>query len=99
MLMSFELSMPGINTWNGKWTGEGKKYVRVQNVMKKDNVKPGDYGYNFGDGWYASVTVKQVDSKTASKLRRASAGFCGYDWMISEIKQHGRILTLKERRV
>jgi hypothetical protein len=70
----------------------------VENVVKKWNVKPGHYSYDFGDGWRASVTVRQVDEKNARKLRRQSAGFCGYDWMIREIKEHGRILTLQERQ-
>jgi hypothetical protein len=97
MLMAFELSMPGCGSWNGRWTGEGRPYVRVENITKKWDVKPGRHSYDFGDGWRASVTVRQVDGKTAAKLRRQSAGFCGYDWMINEIKNHGRILTLQER--
>ena len=96
-MMAFELSMPGVASWNGRWTGEKRPYVRVENVTKKWDVKTGRYGYDFGDGWRASVTVRQVDGQTARKLRRQSAGFCGYDWMIREIKEHGRILTLQER--
>ena len=97
MLMAFELNMPKVASWNGRWSGEGRPYVRVENVTKKQAVQPGRYGYDFGDGWRASVTVKQVDSPTARKLRRKSAGFCGYDWMIREIKKYGRILTRQER--
>ena len=98
MLMAFELSMPGVASWNGRWTGEGRPYVRVENVTKMRDVKPGQYGYDFGDGWRAFVTVRQVDGATARKLRRQSAGFCGYDWMIREIKEYGRILTIQERK-
>jgi hypothetical protein len=97
MLLAFELSMPGVNSWNGRWSGEQKPHVKVLNVGAKCLAKPGRYGYDFGDGWRASVTVREVDGKTARKLRRESAGFCGYDWMCDEIRFDGRIKTLAER--
>ena len=97
MLLAFELSMPGCNSWNGRWTGEAKHYVRVVNTGKHSAVKPGRYEYDFGDGWRAAVDVRQVDAKTARQLRRGSAGFCGYDWMIDDIRTHGRIKTRAER--
>lgn len=98
MLLSFELSMPGVASANGKWTGASKRYVRVENVPKKSLAKPGYYVYDFGDGWRASVTVREVDGATARKLRRLSDGFCGYDWMISDIRQYGRIRSLSEKQ-
>ena len=97
MLMAFELSMPGVNSWNGRWSGEAKRHVKVMHVGKGSLAKPGLYGYDFGDGWRASVTVREVDGQTARKLRRESDGFCGYDWMCDEIRFHGRIKTLSER--
>ena len=41
MILSFELSMPNNNAWNGKWTGEGTLYAIVKNFGrgKKANVK------------------------------------------------------------
>jgi hypothetical protein len=97
MLLAFELSMPGVNSWNGRWTGERQSYVKVINVGAKSLAQPGRYAYDFGDGWRAAVTVRLVDSQTARKLRRKSAGFCGYDWMCNEICHYGRIKTLAER--
>lgn len=97
MLMAFELSMPGVNSWNGRWTGESKQHVKVLSVGAKCLALPGRYTYNFGDGWMAAVTVRTVDGATARKLRKASDGFCGYDWMIDEIRFLGRIRTLAER--
>lgn len=97
MLLSFELSMPGVNSWNGRWTGESKPHARVLKVGSGCKAKPGRYEYDFGDGWRAAVTVRQVDGATARKLRKDSAGFCGYDWMIDEIRFDGRIKTLAER--
>lgn len=55
------------------------------------------YRYAFGDGWTACVTVREVDAKEARRLRRQSGGFCGYDWMIREIENHGRIRPFDER--
>lgn len=101
-LIAFELSMPNNNAWNGKWTGAGNLYCRVESIRSKEVVErvlaDTGYYYNFGDGWGAHVAVHEVDAATARKLRKASKGFCGYDWMIEQIKQHGRILKLDEQR-
>ena len=57
----------------------------------------GYYSYDFGDGWRAGVTVREITSTAARKLRKQSRGFCGYNWMVDEITTHGRIKTLAER--
>ena len=93
--------MPNNNAWNGKWTGADNFYVRVENFgrTKKANnraqelIDAGSFYYNFGDGWGASVAIKEVDSTQARKLRKKSMGFCGYDWMIDSIKLYGDIRT------
>ena len=59
-------------------------------------VDGGPYYHDFGDGWGASVSAKIVDDAEARRLTRKSAGFCGYDWMLDEIREHGRILTRAE---
>jgi hypothetical protein len=95
MLIAFELSMPNIGSWNGKWTGEDRPYVRVKNVTKKSRaeeiLKEESFYYNFGDGWGASVRVRSVDKNEARKLRKKTAGFSGYDWMITSIIDHNEI--------
>jgi hypothetical protein len=99
MLVSFELSMPSNNSWNGRWTGEGRLYARVVNVgaSKKAREKYekliGYHTYSFGDGWRAAITVREVTSGAARKLRKDSQGFCGYDWMIASLRQWGKILA------
>ncbi len=101
MILSFELSMPNVNSWNGKWSGEGTLYAIVKNFgrSKKADDKAqnildkGYYHYNFGDGWSAGISVRQVDTKEAAKLRRKSSGFCGYDWMVKSIEENGTIKT------
>lgn len=99
----FKLTMPNNNSWNGKWTGEGKLYCHVrsykENIGKKlENVlsTSGCY-YDFGDGWGAYVSVEECSSSEKQQYRKRSEGFCGYDWMIDEIEEYGRILTREER--
>ena len=97
MLIAFELSMPNNNAWNGRWSGEGRVYARVRNVgqSKKARAKwealasERRFLHHFGDGWTACVTVREVDAKTARDLRKRSVGFCGYDWMIDNIRLYG----------
>ncbi len=99
MLIAFELSMPSNNSWNGKWSGEDDCYIRVLNAghSKKARAKwqpiidQGYFTYNFGDGWMAAVSVREVDRMEARKLLKISAGFCGYDWMIESIRFDGDI--------
>lgn len=98
MNLAFELSMPNNNAWNGKWSGAGKLYVVVRSVARPSPEIVGrDFYYAFGDGWAASVSVREVVPGEAKYLRAHSAGFCGYDWMIADILAHGRIRTAEER--
>ena len=100
MLICFKLSMPNVGSWNGKWTDANTFYARVINFgqSKKMDEKAkvildkGYYHYNFGDGWSAGISVSQVDAKEAASIRRKSAGFYGYDWMIQSIKDNNKIV-------
>lgn len=94
ILMAFELSMPSAGSWNGKWTGEGRPYIRVRKVdiqKAASLLKEGSFDYRWDDGWCACVSVRQVDSKEAAKLRKKSIGFLSYDWMIDSILDKGCI--------
>jgi len=98
----FKLSMPNVGSWNGKWTGADNFYCRARSYApKSEKIKnvlasPNHY-YNFGDGWGTSINVEECTAKEAARFKRISVGFFGYDWMIDEIEEYGRILTLKER--
>lgn len=104
MHISFDLSMPNNNSWNGRWSGEGRKYVRVLTVSNAKKTREkfeklfGGHYYNFGDGWGASVEVKEVTGAEKRKLVKESAGFCGYDWMIDSLRYYGKILNEQQRR-
>jgi len=99
-MLSFKLTMPNIGSWNGRWTGEEKLYYRTRKLSKQKEIELDgkNFYYNFGDGWGVNVHVELVDAREAQRRRKRSAGFCGYEWMIDEIIEHGRILTLEERR-
>lgn len=93
-MIVFYLDMPGKASWNGKWSGEGKIFAKV----RTDSSVPSEYigqsfNYRWDDGWEACVTVEKVTSKEANKIRKQSAGFCGYEWMIDSIIDHGYIIT------
>jgi len=96
MTLAFILTMPGNNSWNGKWSGDGKCYAVVRSYTGKrakrlELIAGHSFGYNFGDGWFARVEVKTVDASESRRLRKASQGFCGYDWMIDSIVEDGKI--------
>ena len=95
----FTLSMPGCSSWNGRWSGEDRVYAMRHKFTSAKGIEQAQqilareyYSYNFGDGWRAGISVKQVDSITAKKIMSKSAGFCGYDWMVESILSNGDIL-------
>ena len=92
MILCFKLSMPNNNSWNGKWTGEGRFYAKVVSFQgnkriekAKKILEKGYFSYSFGDGWRAGIDVTQVEAKDSASTRRKSMGFCGYDWMVDSI--------------
>jgi len=99
MLIEFKLSMPNIGSWNKKWSGEENYYSRIisfRGKAKKEKANKillqENFYYNFGDGWGAMVSVRQVNSRDAVKIRKKSNGFYGYDWMINSIIEKGDIV-------
>lgn len=103
-LISFQLTMPNAGSWNGRWSGEGKKYYVIENISTRylnsqEHFKlllennHDSWHYSWGDGWGANVTAEIIDASEAKKRRKESAGFCGYEWMIKAIKYHGEINT------
>ena len=98
MIIAFKLSMPNAGSWNGKWSGAGREYVVTRTFRSKESkevaksiLEKSYFHYNFGDGWSAGVSVSRVDSREAARLRRNSAGFAGYDWMVESIIDRGEI--------
>lgn len=104
--LSFELTMPNVGSWNGKWTGADKKYIITKSVTDKffksdilpllppDKTSESFY-YNFGDGWGANVHMEIVDATEKKKRQKQSKGFAGYDWMVKSILMKGTIEPFK----
>lgn len=106
-IISFELTMPNVGSWNGKWTGAERKYYVIKSVSEKylknqeflkTLIEKGhdSFYYNFGDGWGANVELQIINSREATIRRKHSAGFCGYEWMIDSILHYGDILSNRQ---
>lgn len=104
MIVSFELTMPKVGSWNGKWSGEENKYFEIRSFSKKEIENSGSllnlivmpsksFYYNFGDGWGANVKAEVINYPEAKKRRRISSGFCGYEWMIDSIIKNDKIIS------
>lgn len=94
--VGFFLTFPKVNTWNGKWTGEGDLHAIVKpyndrGIILYPDLKEGFYDYDFGDGWVAKVEVKFLTNKEARNVTKNTKGFCGYEWMIESIIKNGSI--------
>ena len=97
--VEFRLSMPGRNSWDGKWSGESKNYSIVREltgaeVAKLLELDPGEpdlskrrsWKHCWSDGWCAEVSARIVH--VLEELPK-SDGFNGYDWMIDNILAKG----------
>jgi len=108
-ILSFELTMPNVGSWNGKWTGADRKYYVIRKVSdrylkSKDHLKEliekgqDSWHYSWNDGWGANVRVQKIDSIEAAKRRKLSKGFAGYEWMINSILFYGEIMNDAQRK-
>lgn len=94
MILCFELSMPNVGSWNGKWSGASRYYAVTRTVPTEPGLRVLSrnlYHYSWGDGWGANVKVRRVTSAEARFIRKRSDGFCGYEWMVDSIITHGKI--------
>ena len=97
-MIVFEVTMPPVGAWNGRWSGADKRYIRTMDERKVPReCWNKDLYYRWDDGWGACVSVKRTKASEAKKLQMRSSGFCGYDWMIRSIIECGCILTDSER--
>ncbi len=97
MIIAFTLTMPGTNSWNGRWSGDEFLNARTrtlpnsQKARDKAKALTGSHYYNWPDGWAACVRVEIVDAAEARRIRRKTRGFAGYDWMIDSLLWCGEI--------
>ena len=70
--IEFSLTMPSIGSWNGRWSGEGRNYLKYKNLSKREMGFLGlggnkvfcekkSWGYRWDDGWGASVIARVPD--------------------------------------
>lgn len=69
MILSFELTMPNVGSWNSKWTGADKRYYVIKKISKRyfdaqeffaqlKQAGRDSFYYNFGDGWGQILLLK-----------------------------------------
>ena len=94
MKLQFELTMPNNNSWNGVDTGNtgGHFIYRDVDKRKADELIDKSFYYNFDDGWGANVAISK-------HRKQKSNGFRGYDWMVDEIIEFGKIFCVQDRRM
>lgn len=98
-ILVFQLTMPKVGSWKGNWSAESESYVIVKNFgiskialqKTQEMLDIRQWHHNFGDGWVACVTARKVAPSEAKKLKKASSGFFGYDWMVDSIIKNGSI--------
>jgi hypothetical protein len=99
MTLAFLLSMPHAASWNGKWSGEGQCYALLRKFPNKtaERIYAGSpYFYRWPDGWCAEVEVQKPNAADSRKLRKATKGFWGCEWMVDSIFLRGKILADRE---
>jgi hypothetical protein len=93
--VEFRLTMSGCASWDGKWSGAGRNYSVVRTLTAERatelNLLPmrpfgAAWAHHWSDGWVALVKAQIVPP---GKRLKKSAGFNGYEWMVSNIIDHG----------
>ncbi len=94
--ISFELTMPNRGSWNGKWSGEDRRFIILKSLTdKKTKELLGQknskyFSHNWSDGWCASIEARKITASNKKELRKhVKNGFQGYDWMVSNILRYG----------
>lgn len=87
--VEFKLTMPGVGSWNGRWTGEGKDYLIWRSITDKKATELGldatgknSWYHSWDDGWAASIQGRVM---APGEKKKKSAGFYGYQWMVDNI--------------
>jgi hypothetical protein len=90
--VEFILFMPGSPSWNGRWSGEGRRHAVIRKVTDRNGLAKSLDGrhwrHQWPDGWTAGVTARVMD---VGERAKPSQGFCGYDWMVDDIIRFGQI--------
>ncbi len=92
MQLAFVLSMPGNNSWNGRWSGDGKLFAIIKTFTGKKReakarelIEKRSFGYDFGDGWYARVDVRELKPGESRQIRKNSKGFWSFPYLCQHL--------------
>ena len=90
-MILFILSMPVVVSWDGKWSGDDKRYymTRVLDYPYEENLIGKKFRHKFADGSVAEVSCISVHVDIGEYLMTLSDGFYAYEWMITNIIQNG----------
>lgn len=92
----FQLTMPGVGSWNGRWSGEREVFAIIKRLPdpRATDLDGKSFGYRWEDGWAANISCRISKSAAETrKVRKLSRGFCGYDWMVRSILKKDCIET------
>jgi hypothetical protein len=90
----FVLTMPGRNSWDGRWSGQDRPHNRVRTLRGQKIIELGlddqacSWEHSFGDGWVARVSARVL---APGEKAPKSVGFAGYDWMIDNLLRFGTL--------
>lgn len=87
--VEFRLTMPGVASWNGRWSGEDKRHIIVRPVPESRILElglPRTFDHAWDDGWRASVSARVL---AVGERPGKSDGFAGYGWMVDNIITYG----------
>lgn len=89
----FSLTMPGRPSWNGRWSGNDHPRTQVRNLPNSiaAELHEKDWQHSWDDGWTAHIKARLMLN---GERKPKTFGFCGYDWMIDNILQHGTTCAL-----
>jgi len=99
--VAFEITMPVTNTWNGRSSLDHKHEEVVRSFRDHDLAEKilerERFSYSFGDGWVATIKVREVDGRESLRIKRKRSDFWGYGWMVDSIVDFGKILPSAKR--
>jgi len=88
--VEFRLTMPGIRSWNGKWSGEDQNLTVVRSLTPTEVQAlelPNSWRHHWKDGWCARVSARLMEK---GERRAKSDGFHGYEWIVQNVLLYGR---------
>ncbi len=75
MILSFELTMPNVGSWNGQWTGQSSKYYRHRTVskqeaeLKQSKAEAWDEGYNEAEHYVGGLVINRSGAQPTNPYK------------------------------